>query len=175
MNHSAATTTHTLAASDEAAPRSPRRRGWRAGAIAALAAVAATLTVSVGAPAAQAEVNPNGAPIETYHLSGTDCRATVGAVRTTTGAAMGGVDISCGSRHRIAARAIEYRWNGSYWQHWSSGQFVGRTHYLTVHTAPICGGGYAQWVTKAYVRVDNRTYGPLMSNSVTTGYAPPNC
>jgi hypothetical protein len=172
MNHSAVTTTHDPAASGE--PTSRSRSGRRAGTVAALVAVAATLA-AVSAPVASAEVNPNGAPIETYHLTGTDCRATVGAVRTTTGAAMGGVDISCGSRHRIAARAIEYRWNGSYWQHWSSGQFVGRTHYLTVHTGAICGGGYAQWVTKAYVRVDNRTYGPLASNDVTTGYAPPDC
>lgn len=168
MNESPDTSSHGTGSTQAGS-----RRSWgrRAGAVAALAAVAATM----GAPAANAEVNPNGAPIETYHLSGTDCQATVGAVRTTTGAAMGGVDITCGSQHRIAARAVEYRWDGSSWQHWSSNQFVARTHYLTVHTTAICGGGYAQWVTKAYVRVDNRSYGPLVSNDVTTGYTPPNC
>jgi hypothetical protein len=93
-------------------------------------------------------------------------------VKTTNGAAMGGVDVTCGSNHRITARAIEYRWNGASWQTWSSGDWTAYGSSLSVHTGGICGGA-AQWFTRAYVTVDGRAYGPLDSNSVTSPYDPP--
>jgi len=145
-----------------------RRFLRRTGVVAAFAGA----TVVASAATAQAQVNTAGAPTHTYTLTGTNCRALVGAVKTTNGAAMGGVDVTCGSVHQITARAIEYRWNGSYWQTWSSGDWTARSSYLSVHTAGICGGA-AQWFTRAYVTIDGLRYGPLDSNSVTSPYDPP--
>ena len=151
-------------------PTSGRRRTRTATVLALTAATAA-----LGLPPANADVNHSGAPINTYRLLGTHCRATVGAVKTTTGAAMGGVDVTCRGRYRIVARAVEYRWDGTSWQHWSSGNFRARTRYLSVHTGAICGGGEAQWVTIAYVTIGRRHYRHLVSNSVTSAYIPPDC
>ncbi|HEY6934142.1 MAG TPA: hypothetical protein VI452_12150 [Marmoricola sp.] len=138
---------------------------------AVVSAMAATALLASPA-AAHAEVNTHGAPTTNYHLLGTDCYALVGAVKTDNGAAMGGVDVTCGSNHRLVARAVEYRWNGSSWNTWSSGDWTAYTYYLTVHTGGVCGAP-AQWFTRAYVTVDGTTYGPLDSNSSASYYDPP--
>lgn len=144
------------------------RHLYRTGAVTAVAGVA----LLASPMSAHAAVNTHGAPTHTYSLLGTNCQALVGAVKTTNGAAMGGVDVTCGSNHQITARAIEYRWNGVSWQTWSSGDWTAYTSALSVHTAGICGGA-AQWFTRAYVTVDGRAYGPLDSSSVTSPYDPP--
>lgn len=170
MNISTATrTTATSTQDSKVADRSRRTRGLRRAALVVTMAAAATVSSVAGADAV---VNTGGAPTHTYHLTGTNCNALVGAVKTTNGAAMGGVDVTCGSAHHITARAVEYRWNGVSWQSWSSGNFTSYSSYLSVHTGGICGGGYAQWYTAAYVTIGNLSYGPLNSSSSTSGYAP---
>ncbi len=149
------------------------RRHLLRGAALVAAFTAATLTGSFGS--ADAVVNTSGAPTHTYLLSGTNCSALVGAVKTNTGAAMGGVDVTCRSAHKITARVIEYRWNGRSWQGWSSATYTYNTSYLSIHTPGICGGGGAYWYTAAYVTVDGVSWGPLNSNSVGSWWAPPNC
>jgi hypothetical protein len=151
-----------------AIPTLSSRRLRRSGAVTAVAAAA----LLASSAAAHAQVNTQGAPTHNYYLQGTNCQALVGAVKTANGAAEGGVDVTCGSNHRITARAVEYRWNGSSWQTWSSGDWTAYTSYLTVHTGPICGGP-AYWFTRAYVTVDGLSYGPLDSNSVSSYYDPP--
>jgi hypothetical protein len=168
----ATSTTATSTQDSKVAGRSRRTRGLRRAALVVTMAAAATVS---SVAAADAVVNTGGAPTHTYHLSGTDCNALVGAVKTTTGAVMGGVDVTCGTVHQITARAVEYRWNGVSWQSWSSGNFTAHSSYLSVHTGAICGGGYAQWYTAAYVTIGGLSYGPLNSSSSTSGYAPPNC
>lgn len=157
-------------------PQTTGTSGWgRRRALAGCGALLAAGTVVLAAGPAQAQVNTQGAPTHTYTLTGTNCSALVGAVKTTTGAVMAGVDVTCGSVHLITSRAVEWRWNGSTWQSWSSSNFTARTTYLSVHGAGICGGGAAQWYTAAYVSIDGASYGPLNSNSTTSAYTPPNC
>jgi hypothetical protein len=129
-------------------------------------------SLAVGASSAGAVVNQNGAPTHRYTLTGTNCSALVGAVRTTNGAAMGGADVTCGSTHNITATVVLYRWNGSSWATYSSGPWTARSSALYVHTGGVCGVN-AQWFERASVTVDGRTYNNLDSNNVTSAYDPP--
>jgi hypothetical protein len=86
----------------------------------ALAASACTLALGLGvASAAQAQVNPAGP----HHVwAWGDCSVTLGNVKTSNGAAVGGADITCGHyRGHITASVYLYRYNGSSWVRVGSG------------------------------------------------------
>jgi len=173
MNSATVTVRPTVApGADRSVARRPARTPKRSRRFGIGLAAVAAASVFAGASPASAVVNPNGAPTHTYALRGTNCTALVGAVRTTNGAAMGGVDVTCASVHNVTATAVLYRWNGSTWATYSSGPWTTRSNYLSVHTGGVCGAG-AQWFTRAYVTVDGLTYNALDSNSVTSYYDPP--
>jgi hypothetical protein len=145
----------------------PKRRRRAAFGLAVVAA-----TVLAGAGTAGATVNQSGAPTHRYSLTGTNCSALVGAVKTNNGAAMGGVDVTCDSTHQITATAVLYRWDGRSWATYSSGAWTARTTALSVNTGSVCGA-VAQWLTRAYVTIDGLSYNALDSNTVTSPYDPP--
>jgi hypothetical protein len=121
----------------------------------ALAASACTLALGLGAAsAAQAQVNPAGP----HHVwAWGDCSVTLGNVKTSNGAAVGGADITCGHyRGSITAYVYLYRYNGSSWVRVGSGGGTDYNNYrLSAWTAPpVCGNWTSYWDDMVTVNVD---------------------
>jgi hypothetical protein len=106
-----------------------------------------------------------------------DCSVDVGFVKTPTGAAVGGADVTCAHyRGVITAKVNLYRFtNVTGWQLVRSSAWYAtyNNYYLSVQTpAPYCGNGLARWYTMVTVNVDG-----YQSQFVSTSalYTPPAC
>jgi hypothetical protein len=146
-----------------------RRRGLIVSMIVTFAVVAAT-----AATAGAGVVNQLG-PHTVYAWG--DCSVDVGNVKTTTGAAVGGADITCGHyRGVITAKVNLYRYTAT------TGWQLARTSpwYATYNnyalslstTPPYCGNGLARWYTMVTVNVDG--YQTQFTSSSAL-YTPPAC
>jgi hypothetical protein len=153
-----------------------------------------TLTTSIRRSAAVAAIavaalfaatTPAGAAVNTagphYAFAWGDCTVLLGNIKTASGAARGGADITCGHyRGTINAKVDLYRWNGSRWvdQTTSGWVSVHNTYRLSVGTAKqICGGGLAYWDDVVTVNVDGsqRTFDLYDGIGYYAQYAPPAC
>ena len=142
-------------------------RGLRRGLLAGAASLAVGVAGLGMASTAAATVNPYG-PHNVWSWG--DCTLNLGNVKTSTGAAEGGLDVSCGhQRGHISAVVNLWRYNGSQWVEmtssgWNTRYGVYGMSEWTAHA--ICGGGTASWDDTATVNVDgsqvNLDLGPAL-------------
>ncbi len=143
---------------------------------AAAVALVALATVPALTSTASAQVNVLG-PHATFSWG--DCSVLLGNIKTASGAARGGADISCGHyRGTINAKVDLYRWNGSQWVNKATSGWVSvhNTYQLSVGTAQqISCGGNAYWDDVVTVNVDGaqRTFDLYNGLGYYAQYAPP--
>jgi hypothetical protein len=115
-----------------------------------------TATIGI-ASSAHAQVNLQG-PNWTFPWG--DCPVTVGNVKWSNGAAVGGADIQCRHYHRSITAKVDL-WRrinpNSPWVRVGTSDWVStsNTYWLSVQTwPPYCGGGNAQWDDIVTVNID---------------------
>lgn len=147
------------------------RRGLRRGVLAA----AATVAIAVGglglATTASANVVNLYGPHHTWSWG--DCTLTLGNVRTVTGNAEGGFDVTCGHRRgHINAIVTLWRFDGVRWVAQSSSGWhtIPNSYGLSSWTGQVCGGGSALWNDTATVNVDGSQIS--LNLDAALGYAP---